>query len=1858
MDGASGRGGPGSAVHGQSLESASSGRPAGHGIGRGGQVAGYSRYEANMDGTQAGTIGMVSSGDSCGGSAVDRVVAFVAKRGGQTAGFELSRLWNEQPDLRLEVARAGGIKDFCDRHPHVLQFKKDLGSGVISCRLSSGHLNDVDFTVPNEVHRITGAISKFHKGSFFMESSAGTSDVYVPEVVFQNWPEKLKEGDVVTVAAVEHKVGKNRWKATMILPRSQMVKTNDDSALSRRFIGLVTKRFQGALFMESSPGVSDIFVPQTVVARFGSKLLTEGCVIIVDAVPHQRGECSWRALQILPTHAGWTDSVSAASCQELEDREPAAMSLSGVQVRKSTTASSEDVHSSASASVASKPRQDSAVAEERFGEDMGGTSGWSVIDWVLALVRKKGSVLGSELPSLYLAHPEAAAEVKQCGGLQGFCSKYGDQIEFENDGRSGRIIAKRSPAMHAATHARSGTAHNAFAILDSEENQAGNASSDEDSCGTASSEAVEPSSALVSQLTAMGFEKELALKALKRAKADVANAVDWIYDHESSDVSSDDSNYHALEQGAMPGHAAEAPEELNGADSVPYAGHHPKLDAPTPGQIKPSKISPKDAALSAKMAGDVHMQQWKYSAGRDAYTLAIYNYLEIPERSLELVADIGSAYVARAISCFKSENYLEALADCEAAIKFGISRSTVASICANSRLILCEYEDAECFKMFEKMKPGLILQTPATLVRMSKFIGRAAAALELAKSARQDAVHVFPIDLGKYVRASCCLEYFFDLVDNFWQRIEVCEVNLQTFTVEAKHEYDDEVKDNNDGSNGQSPESRDAEKLRVVCPNSECHTVLVMYYNKFFHSGWGKTPCWVCGRQYPWIFFVESAQQGLPDFLHSIWVRASKALSEQQGLCGEQFVEDARVAAVKVGLDMLPQDERGLSSYYDLNCVRGIGAACPQRTHSGTKLLLSHCIYAGDREMLAFFTQFPSRLEESKDFGSAFDDWVSKGGSWMWYFLQAGGLELALDFDENNPCNSIEDSLSYTVCSSIVRLIKEVKSKFPAHNIGYHNLFPLLEVILDVPELASKRRLDLAVSVVKSLAESEIPEREALFSSLVCEHKLRNGFGTLALACRTRRCEIVSAILDVGKHLVNLPCRGSFQPLHIICNLPPLNGCLDMTATFPNIKKVAKFSSLGFMWKVHVYTDPCDRANKQKSALLRQKKGASPATLLFYLALEESRSFSDSMMVQVELKVQISGDGSRSTSVHTCSFSSMSSSAGPLRIPIAELLKTGDAARDVSLRFLVTIGKLVLKGCAERTLRSVEDCQEHQLKIINLLVTSGADRDAYTSSGHSAFSLALESGLPDSILRLVFPKDIGRAINAALARKDSSVREISDLTHEISAERNSSKLQIARLSLRLARLEPTSADHTTLIKALETLLKAGVGPDDFSSALKVSVEHKDWISADVFVRNAVDGFSAKGIQLHAAVTSCSTILPQLLEAGACPNEARKTESMDNETPLHVTARLGNLPVLELFLKFKGDCNFKDRKTGNTPLHEAASWLSGTSGEKFIRVMLQNGADPGIFNSRKVTPSGCTKDRQMKKTLEEFASDAKSLAKKSKAQCKLESTLREVEVAPSDTSAKDNDATLSEVALPLHRPVLEPVSSGADERIQYHKQTRKVEVLEYDVRVANIMQALDNYLQSSMSSDRRVDDDSSNKVLCSSGEADCTNDCFSPPATSSIVVDPYQNFEEFEELASRIEGSVWDIRFTRDFKERLFQLTSNPEMLVSLLQNLALLAQGEHGQELVRSVHDSELASQFKDIFQSPVKTFDEKLVFVWQIAPDYSPRIRGFTDTIRLWRLCHSHSEVILPSHFITLAKSSLPLSPQFRVSFAQLPSA
>jgi len=72
-------------------------------------------------------------------------------------------------------------------------------------------------------------------------------------------------------------------------------------------------------------------------------------------------------------------------------------------------------------------------------------------------------------------------------------------------------------------------------------------------------------------------------------------------------------------------------------------------------------------------------------------------------------------------------------------------------------------------------------------------------------------------------------------------------------------------------------------------------------------------------------------------------------------------------------------------------------------------------------------------------------------------------------------------------------------------------------------------------------------------------------------------------------------------------------------------------------------------------------------------------------------------------------------------------------------------------------------------------------------------------------------------------------------------------------------------------------------------------------------------------------------------------------------------------------------------------------------------------------------------------------------------------------------------------------------------------------------------------------------------------------------------------------------------------------------------NLHRLARGETGRTIMKQLKGT---PKHIPIFESPCKSFNDGPRFLWQYAVDYSPRIKSFSESIRLWRICLQHDDV------------------------------
>lgn len=294
------------------------------------------RYSGEQGGVGARAPG--AGGDSV----LSQVIALIREGGGELLGVNLGMLYERCADARSEMMAVGGLKGYCQKHSEYLLFDEEGGrtrarlrdgfkaGGVApgqqqqqqQQKLQQGYMQQqpqrqvatgplvsgsaasqskqqvaggivgVDRDAGLPLKTINGRITNGHGTNWFMESSPGVSDVYIPpavcEMVTATTP--MRAGDVITVQAVEHRYGKNRWRAV------KLVSTLPPQA-TRKITGKVTNIHADACFMESAPGASDVFIPPQIFDVLATPLKA-GDVITVDAVESAHGKNKWKAVRM------------------------------------------------------------------------------------------------------------------------------------------------------------------------------------------------------------------------------------------------------------------------------------------------------------------------------------------------------------------------------------------------------------------------------------------------------------------------------------------------------------------------------------------------------------------------------------------------------------------------------------------------------------------------------------------------------------------------------------------------------------------------------------------------------------------------------------------------------------------------------------------------------------------------------------------------------------------------------------------------------------------------------------------------------------------------------------------------------------------------------------------------------------------------------------------------------------------------------------------------------------------------------------------------------------------------------------------------------------------------------------------------------------------------------------------------------------------------------------------------------------------------------------------------------------------------------------------------------------------------
>eukprot|EP00961_Rhodomonas_salina_P091848 1235886-Rhodomonas_salina.1 len=178
-----------------------------------------------------------------------------------------------------------------------------------------------------------------------------------------------------------------------------------------RIAGKLVRVLPHGAFMESTPGVADVFIPEQIVGRHNLRAKkATGSWLLAEAEEHIQGQNKWRVTRIdkileqgdmLSGETGHRAGADPSSRTRETSRQPA------------------------------KPAQTLRIA--------------SVIDCINRLIQQSGGkMLVAQLTrELYDIQPGAKEELKAAGGLKQFCDLHSGRIQFVEIVRGGALQAVR-----------------------------------------------------------------------------------------------------------------------------------------------------------------------------------------------------------------------------------------------------------------------------------------------------------------------------------------------------------------------------------------------------------------------------------------------------------------------------------------------------------------------------------------------------------------------------------------------------------------------------------------------------------------------------------------------------------------------------------------------------------------------------------------------------------------------------------------------------------------------------------------------------------------------------------------------------------------------------------------------------------------------------------------------------------------------------------------------------------------------------------------------------------------------------------------------------------------------------------------------------------------------------------------------------------------------------------------------------------------------------------------------------------------------------------------------------------------------
>ena len=249
-------------------------------------------------------------------------------------------------------------------------------------------------------------------------------------------------------------------------------------------------------------------------------------------------------------------------------------------------------------------------------------------------------------------------------------------------------------------------------------------------------------------------------------------------------------------------------------------------------------------------------------------------------------------------------------------------------------------------------------------------------------------------------------------------------------------------------------------------------------------------------------------------------------------------------------------------------------------------------------------------------------------------------------------------------------------------------------------------------------------------------------------------------------------------------------------------------------------------------------------------------------------------------------------------------------------------------------------------EIVELLLGRGAKVDARDDHGGTPLVEAAWKGHV-AVVRLLLEK--GANVNAATTDTGATaLHEAAAKGHDDVVELLLSHKADPAVKDRSGSTAPEEALRNRQARVVGVFMDRGVigGTDGGASQLKNAVMRGQTDMTAILLDRGVDPNA--GFLLHdAALKGFVAVADALIAHGAKVNAVNASGSM----PLHDAALAGKAEMVDFLLSKSAEINARDRETGSTALHLAASWGRTDA----LRVLLKRGADPAIVNKAGVSP---------------------------------------------------------------------------------------------------------------------------------------------------------------------------------------------------------------------------------------------------------------------------------------------------------------